>query len=425
MEAAAELRTVPGSDLSQMKAIGTLNQTKKIAYVLHLFPRVTDTFIKREIRALQRRGTDISVISVWKPPPSDSDPAILAEWANDTAFALPRSALAIGVIVVRSMLGAPAKFMRTAWTAVSTANAGLRGLLYQSFYFVEAVLVADILERKSIDHVHNHGGDQSGTVAMLAAQLAGIDYSISFHGPHIFIAGKNNGLKRKILDAKFNRAISYFCSSQLMLFSDGSDPSFFKIVHCGLDLNRYKFRLPGRSVNRIFCAARLAHEKGISILVRAIAALKAAGHDFELRLAGNGPSRDEIESEIRSLGVTSDVRLLGFLNEGEIAAELHAADLFVLPSFAEGIPVSVMEAMAIGVPAIATNIAGIGELIEHEKSGLLVRPADVDALAEAILRIASDETLRSKIAMSAREKIVKEFDIEIEAGKLQNYFVRD
>src|ERR1039458_10221235 len=153
---------------------------KRIAYLLHRFPAITDTFIKREIRCLQKLGTEVHVISVWMPRESETTPETLAEWSNDTAFMLSRSAFSIAYAVLVSAIQSPVRFWRTMYLALLTSRPGIRGLAYQLFYFVEAVLVARALQNKAIDHVHNHIGDQSGTVTMLAANLAGIGYSITF-----------------------------------------------------------------------------------------------------------------------------------------------------------------------------------------------------------------------------------------------------
>ena len=158
----------------------------RIAYLLHRFPGTTDTFIKREIRCLQKLGTDVQVISIWKPKETESTLEILSEWADDTQFALPRSVISIACITLMSVMRSPIRFLATARLAFSTSRPGVRGLVYQSFYFAEAILAADLLRRNAIVHAHNHIGDHSGMVTMLAAKLAGISYSITFHGWPVF-----------------------------------------------------------------------------------------------------------------------------------------------------------------------------------------------------------------------------------------------
>jgi glycosyltransferase involved in cell wall biosynthesis len=391
---------------------------KKIAYLLHRFPEITDTFIKREIRSLQSFGTDVQVIAVWKPGASETTPAIMQQWEPETHFILPRSLPnVIGVLFV-SLVRSPIRIARTLRLALSTSRPGFQGLVYQFIYFMEAVLAADIIRRKAIDHVHNHIGDQSGTVTMLAANLAGIGYSITFHGWPVFFDAKYYRVKEKVLGARFTRAISYFCRSQLMMFSECDDPEMFKVVHCGLSLDKYHYRPPKEPVRRIFCAARLSPQKGHAFLIRAMKSLVDQGHELELRLAGDGPTKEQLTGLANELGISDLIRFLGFLTEDEVIRELQDSDLFVLPSFVEGLPVSAMEAMAIGVPVIATNIAGTSELVEDGRTGLLVRPSDSGALADAVVRMINDYDFRLRAAELGRKKVTDEFDLEKESANL-------
>jgi glycosyltransferase involved in cell wall biosynthesis len=396
----------------------------RIAYLLHRFPAITDTFIKREIRSLQIAGTDVVVISVWKPNERETTPDILSQWAVDTRFILPRSALSILQTVFNIALRSPRRFFVTLHLALSTSRPGFRGVAYQLFYFLEAILAAFELRKSAVNHVHNHIGDQSGTVTMLAASLAGIGYSITFHGWPVFFDAKYSRIKEKVHGARFTRSISYFCRSQLMMFSERDDPTPFKVVHCGLSIPKYAYRPPNEQIKRLFCAARLSPEKGLAFAIEALRILRDKGYDLELRLAGDGPSRAHLEALTRQLGLVDRVHFLGFLTEDEVISELQSSDLFVLPSFVEGLPVSAMEAMAVGVPVIATNIAGTSELIEDGKSGILIRPSDSQALADAVIRMVEDYGFRLRAAELARKKVVDEFDIDKETAKLKNYLLQ-
>src|SRR5262249_23780264 len=261
-------------------------------------------------------------------------------------------------------------------------------------YFIQALLVAEVLRQKGSDHAHNHIGDSGGMVTMLAAKLAGIGYSITFHGWPVFFDAKYSRIKGKVIGARFTRAISYFCRSQLMMFSECEDPTPFKIVHCGLNIERYPYRRPSKEVKRLFSSGRLSPEKAHICLIKALRILLDRGFEFELRLAGNGPSRQQLEEVAVELGVADRVHFLGFLDEREIIEELVQSDLFVLSSFIEGVPVSVMEAMAIGVPVIATNVGGTSELIEDGRTGLLIRPSDPQAIADAVIKMVDNYEFR-------------------------------
>jgi len=393
---------------------------KRIAYLLHRFPGITDTFIKREIRSLQAAGTDVRVISVWKPDNHFTRPDILLDWAADTHFALPLSILSIGQAMAGELLRRPVRFFATLYVALSTSRPGLRGFAYQVFYFIEAVLAAQELRRSAACHVHNHIGDQSGTVTMLAAKLAGIGYSITFHGWPVFFDVKGSRIKEKVMEARFTRSISYFCRSQLMMFSGCDDPQSFKVIHCGIELQKYQYRPPRQKIERLFCVARLSPEKGLTFAIEALKVLLDKGHDLELRFAGDGPSKARLQALVDRLRLADRVKFVGFLTEEEVIYELQKADLFVLPSFVEGLPVSAMEALAIGVPVIATNIAGTSELIEDGKTGLLIRPSDPIALADAVVRMIADHDFRLRAAAEGRKKVELEFDVDKETAKLND-----
>jgi len=350
-------------------------------------------------------------------------PDILAEWARDTQFAVPRSVFSIAKIVLTFGLRSPMRFFAAARLAFFTSRPGVRGFVYQSIYFLEAILVADLLRRNAIAHVHNHNGDHSGTVTMLAARLAGIGYSITFHGWPVFFDAKYSRIKEKVRGSQFTRSISYFCRSQLMMFSECDDATSFKIVHCGLEIDKYRYRPPRNVVKRLICVARLSSEKGHTSLIKALKMLRDKGYDLELRLAGDGPTKEALEKMADEFGVAEQVHFLGFLNEEEVICELENADLFVLPSFVEGVPVSAMEAMAIGLPVIATNIAGTSELIEDGRTGILVRPSDPEALVDAVIRMVHSWSFRLSAAELGRKKVKDEFDVLNETRKLNQYLL--
>ncbi len=256
---------------------------------------------------------------------------------------------------------------------------------------------------------------------MLAAKLAGIDYSITFHGWPVFFDAEYSRIKEKVRGARFTRSISYFCRSQLMMFSECDDPTSFKIVHCGLEIDKYHYRPPRSEIKYLLCVARLSPEKGLTFLVHALKLLRSKGYDLELRLAGDGPAKGYLTKLVDELGLSNQVNFLGYLTEDQVIQELQRCDLFVLPSFVEGLPVSAMEAMAVGLPVIATNIGGTSELIEDGKTGVLVRPSDPQILADAVIKMAQDYPFRLRAAELGRQKVLDEFDIRKETPKLNSH----
>jgi glycosyltransferase involved in cell wall biosynthesis len=396
----------------------------KIVYLLHRFPVLTDTFIRREIRGIQTTGTEVEVISVWTPNGKETTSDLLQDWSRDVRFLFPQSILSILLAVLKVMFSSPKRFVAALRLGFATSRPGLRGMIYQIFYIGEAILAANAINKSNVDHIHNHFGDHSGIVTMLASKLTNINYSISFHGPHVFFDGANAAIKEKVKHASFIRCISHFCCSQLIVLCGGTDMPALKIVHCGLDLSRYQFHAPREEIRNLFCAARLVPEKGIEFLIQALGLLINNGYLVNLRIAGDGPRRASLEDSARRLNVADRVCFLGNLSEQEVAHELSMSDLFILPSLAEGIPVSIMEAMAVGLPVIATNIAGTSELVDDRKTGLLVRPADSEAIAKAVVTVIERPEFRRKAADSARAKVGDEFDIAKECAKLNECFQR-
>ena len=254
--------------------------------------------------------------------------------------------------------------------------------------------------------------------AMFAAELSDVQFSISYHGPHVFFEPYRWAIDQKVKRASFSRAISYFCRSQLMLFSQTIDGSSIKIVHCGIDPDKFEFLTRTNKLKTLFCSARLAPEKGLSVLFHAVKELRSRGFDINLRLAGDGISKTSLERVVSELGLKDSVSFLGFLNQEQIYEELRGADIFVLPSFAEGLPVSLMEAMAVGLPVVATNVAATWELVRDRETGLLVQPSNVNSLVNAIEQLLTEKDLVDRLTLAARKMIEEEFHIEKECQKL-------
>lgn len=399
-------------------AAGRASVTISVGYILHRFPMQTDTFIRREVTALRREGVTVEVVSVWHPRPEQTTPDLLWEWESSTHFMLPASFLGILLVATKQLFRSPRRFLSTFCLAMKLRRPGLKGLVYQLAYFIEALLAADTAISRGYNHLHNHIGDQSGTVTMLAARYANIPFSITYHGWPVFYDAFGSRIREKVRACSFVRCISYFCRSQLLIFSQVPDTSNLEVIHCGINVKNYHYRAPRDKAEVIFCAARLSTEKGLWLLIEAFATLRKAGHDLRLRLAGNGPELAMLTEQSKQLGVSDDVFFLGNLDEAGIQLELQNADLFVLPSMVEGIPVSVMEAMAVGVPVVATNVGGTGELVYNEITGLLVRASDSEALVSSILRLVGDPSLRRKLSRAARELVEEEFDLHTEAKKL-------
>jgi glycosyltransferase involved in cell wall biosynthesis len=376
-------------------------------------------FIHREVAALRRLGFHVETISIRGL--SDASEAVndaQREEAASTFVVLPPS---IGRLLgshARLLSRSPDRWLRALRLAWSTRPPGPAALFRQLAYFAEAGIVAERMRERGLTHLHNHFASSSGTVAMLAAELGGFSFSISEHGPDIFYAPEWWRLDVKFSRALFVACISHFCRSQVLIWTPVARWHRVHIVHCGVEPLEFVPRVhrgPGR---RLLFTGRLAGVKGVPILLEALVRLRDEHPGIELVLAGDGPDRALLEAEAQRLGIADRVRFLGYQSSDKVRSLLQETDVFVLPSFAEGVPVVLMEAMASGVPVVSTRVAGVAELVDHGISGFVVPPGDVGELAGAIEALLADPELRTRFGAAGRRTIEREFDVRREAGWL-------
>jgi glycosyltransferase involved in cell wall biosynthesis len=293
-------------------------------------------------------------------------------------------------------------------------------------HLVEAALLAQESARRGVKHIHAHFGLAPATIAWFASDIMNlgqserVSWSFTIHGFHDFVDDAEARLDLKAAAAAFVVCISDFTKSQLCRITHPQYWDRFQVVRCGIDLEKFAFRgeraLAGKP--RIITVGRLAAEKGQLILLRAIAALRARGIEVELTLVGDGPLRGWIEGEISRLGLGDQVLLTGEVSAEEVNDYLLTADIFCLPSFSEGLPVAIMEAMAIGVPVVSTYIAGIPELAIDGKTALTVPAGNVEALTEALNRMITDDAFRKEAVRAAHTEVVQRHDRERNADHL-------
>jgi len=396
----------------------------RIGYFAGIYPRATDTFIQREVHGLRARGIEVHTFSVRKSGADHDVSAEIRAEKRNTFYLLPINPVYLLISNLALLCTLPQRYCSVLLLAWRTARAGWRGLLYQLFYFQEAILLASELRRQRITHLHNHLGDASGTVTLFACRLADVGYSITFHGPHIFFDPTHWALREKVKYCRFAVCISHYCRSQMMLFTDQEDWSRLVVVHCGVDHARYGYAAIRKRARKLLYTGRLASEKGLPVLFESLGILKAQGYDFEMTLVGDGPERSALEASARALGIAEQVVFAGFAGQDEVFAHLRQSDVLVLPSLAEGVPVSLMEAMACGLPVIATYVGGVVELVEHDRTGQMVHAGDPTGLKKAIARYLDDCALRERVSKRAREKVVTDFNLDAEIDKLAALFRR-
>lgn len=390
----------------------------RIAYMTGQYPRATDTFIQREVAALRQRGVHVETISVRKPGKNHGGGAEQQDERARTFYLLPPCLLNLFTSHAKLLLGSPLRYLSGLRLAMKTRPRGLKAAIWQLAYFAEAGMVASRLRKHGLTHLHNHMSDSSCSVAMLASELGGFPFSFTMHGPREFFEPDHWRLDEKLRRARFVCCISHFCRSQGMIFAPPDKWNRMHIVHCGVDPAQFRpvrHSGPGR---RLLFVGRFTAEKGLRILLEAFAMLCRRYPNLELNLAGDGPERAAMEDRARSLGIENEVRFLGFQSQAQVRELLARTDVFALASFAEGVPVVLMEAMAAGVPVVATQIAGIPELVEDGDSGFLVPPGDAKSLADRIGQLLDDPALRNRLAQSAREIVETDFNLLYESQRL-------
>lgn len=392
---------------------------EKIAYLTGEYPRATDTFIQREVAALRAMGREVVTCSIRQTGPEHHvGPEQRAEAAK-TFHVLKAAKSPVHLLRChwRFLRETPGRYFSALRLAFTTNPGGFGNSLYQLFYFAEAAVLGAHLRDQGVQHLHNHIAKSSCSVAMLMSEMAGIPFSFTLHGPDIFFAPEHWRLDKKIEKASFVACISHFCRSQAMSQSPSAEWSKLHIVHCGVDPDKY---LGGKvaSGQKLLFVGRLSAVKGLPILLQSLVDVP----ETTLTVIGDGPDRAELQAQARDLGLAQRVDFVGYKSQDEVADALKSHDIFVLPSFAEGVPVVLMEAMASERPVITTQIAGIPELVEAGVDGLLVPPGDVSALTRALQTLADDPDMQARMGKSGRTKVCAGYRSDAEAEWLSGLF---
>ena len=396
----------------------------KIAYLVNTYPRGSQTFIRREILAMERLGWQVSRFAMRSDRDTLVDQADIAEDAR-TEHLLALGARQLVISAFGWMARRPMASLRALRLAMACGRrgaggvAGTGGYLKHLIYWVEAAHLARLCTEQRIPHLHAHFGTNSATVAMLAAEMGGPGYSFTVHGPEEFDAPHALSLGEKVARARFAVAISSFGRSQLCRWTKMDTWPHLHVVHCGIEPWRFAEALPlPQGGPHLVAIGRLTEQKGFGLLIEALALAVTDLPGLHLTLVGDGALRCVLEDDIARRGLGDHVTLTGWLDEARVREALSAAQALVVPSFAEGLPMVIMEAMAAGRPVIATAIAGIPELVTPQ-TGWIVPAGDAAALAAAIgsLSTTAPEQLL-QMGQAARLRVFDRHDINKEAEKL-------
>jgi len=397
-----------------------------VAYLINQYPKVSHSFIRREITGLEACGIQVARFSI------RSCSTELIDDADKRELERTRVVLEVGWVgllleLLRVAITRPFRFLQTLWLTFRLGRYLERGTLLHLAYLGEACVLLRWFSESSVAHVHAHFGTNSTTVAMLCHAIGGPPYSFTVHGPEEFDKAKEIALEEKIKRSAFVVAVSSFGKSQLYRWCEYNQWSKIQIVHCGVDdlfLKQEPIPIPDQPY--LVCIGRLSEQKGHLLLIEAAGRLAMKGLAFKLVLVGDGPLRPQIETMIAQLGLQNHVEITGWASSSEVQQHILASRAMVLPSFAEGLPVVIMEALALSRPVISTYVAGIPELVEPGICGWLMAPGSVEPLTAA-MRAALQmpvEKLEQMGRMGA-ERVAQHHNAMFESSKLAALFWGD
>lgn len=395
----------------------------KIAYLVNQYPKVSHSFIRREIAALEAHGIAVARFSIRSCADELVDADDIEELPK-TQVVLDQRWFTLLAGVGYVMVQRPLAFLMALGLALKLSSKEESGAFYHLAYLAEACVLLGWFEAANVGHVHAHFGTNSTTVAMLCRALGGPPYSFTTHGPEEFDKVRAISLTEKIRRAEFVVAISCFGKSQLYRWSALEDWPKIHVVRCGLDqayLSQEFVPIPEQP--HFVCVGRLSGQKGHLLLLEAVRQLVAEGYRFTVALVGDGEMRSQIEQLLITYDLQACVSITGWAANDAVKAELLRAQALVLPSFAEGLPVVIMEALALGRPVLTTTVAGIPELVETGVNGWLVVPGSVESLLEA-MRSALTMAVPALEAMgkAGLKKVAQQHNVDHEASSLAQLF---
>lgn len=417
----------PGIDSIQVKR--RQESKLKVAYIMSRFPKLTETFVLNEMLAVERQGVQIELYPLLREKTDVMHPEAPAyvERANFQPF--------ISWPIIRSQLRylwrKPQAYLSTLTTILRANWGSMRYFTGVFGIFPKSVHFAYLMEEDGVEHVHAHFASHPAAAAFIIHQMTGIPYSFTGHGSDL--NRDQHMLCEKVAEASFVVPISNFFREMIIDRCGEQYRDKVIVIHCGVDTSIFQpTHLEGRVQENdqfsIFCVGTLHEVKGQTYLVEACRLLRDRGIAFDCHFIGGGPDLADLTEQVERAGLSEHVHFHGRLTHGKVAELLQDATVLVTPSVPtkdgrrEGIPVVLMEAMASGLPVVATDISGIPELVEDQRNGFLTAPGDAQAIADALESFQKDPGLRQQFAHAGREKVVDEFDLDKNAFILSRYF---
>lgn len=395
---------------------------QRLGYLISQYPAVNHTFILREVRQLRELGVDIRVASIRSVDRAWD--ALVHEEQDEFRQTHYINQSKIGRIIADHLATwstRPFSYVKSLFYAVKVARFRPRQSLRHLAYLSQAVLVGRWMKREGLTHAHTHF---SSTVALFLSKIFPVSFSVTIHGPDEFRDPRGFLLREKVESALFVCAISDFARLQLQKCAPQCEWNKIDVTRLGVDLSVFNPRPPRLAPRplEILCVGRLAPAKAQHVLIGASEKLIREGREVRLTLVGDGPDRKKLEKQVQERNLAGHVILKGSLNQKRVRELYAQADVFALSSFAEGVPVVLMEAMAMEIPCVATRVAGVSELIRDEIDGLLVEPGDDESLARAIARLHDDPALGVRLGQSARQHVNQEYNLRKNVERLAEVF---
>lgn len=405
-----------------------------IAYVVQIFPYRTETFISREVKALSARGLNVITVANHAPDMDSISPEDMP-LREQTDYVFPINPRRLLMIIFAHLTWIITNFpayvyaMRLLFSEESKQpKVWLRNLMH----FVGGVYLAWIVRKRGIQHLHAHYAINAASMALFMSILLDIPFSMTVHN---ILFTDRLLMKAKLKRAKFIACISHYSRDYILAeyLSIENLADKMPIVRCGLPLENFfllKDSTELQNPPQILCASQLVERKGVRYLIEACNILKDDGYNFHCRIAGNGEELSALKNLAESLGLRENIEFVGTYTLDDLLRYFKEADILVLPCVVaqngdrDGIPIVLMEAMAVGVPVISTSVSGIPELIESGHDGLLVEEKDAQSLAEAIKTLLQNPDLRTQFSQNAYTKIHDEYNMDISVQKLIDLFGR-
>lgn len=395
-----------------------LKQSAPIAYITELYPSLTQTFVYREVLALRERGVPIRTFSVWPSEPANLS-AEAVPLTEETFYIFPISRVSLIHVHLRYLFSRPLCYLGTLAFVLTQPGEPVRNRWRSLLHFLYGMLAIREIERLKVQHIHAHFGWSASSIALMANRLLDVPFSLTLHAHGIYV--NRLLLKAKVQYARFVATISEYNRQYLKkLFPDNGLEGRIHVIHCGLDPNVFTpSSEPSRSDDEltIVGVGQLCPRKGFHVLIEACHHLAKRSVPFRCHILGEGGERSRLEALIDHCNLQEHVLLPGRVHQEELRQILNQVDVSVLPCVRDksgeldGIPVALMETMAMQIPTVSTRVSGIPELIDHGRNGLLIPPNDAVALADALQRLKDDPELRQQLGRAARETVVNEFNI--------------